>query len=126
MLERSNAYYNAALLLKNGKQYNESVVYFYFSIFQMMMHCLTIASRPIPLDNQNPLNEDLHKWILQEIINRMDNAKKEKNFKEDFEFLCILRYKADYQEDCVSEDECLEAEETYNRMKNSLHLLFIK
>ena len=87
MLQRSSAYYDTAVLLKNSKQYNQSAVYFYYSIFQLMMHLLTIAMRPIPLDRQNILNEDSHKWIMHNIIDRMDNAKREKNLKEDFEFL---------------------------------------
>ncbi|MBR4327138.1 MAG: hypothetical protein IKP73_16610 [Bacteroidales bacterium] len=120
MLQRSSAYYDTAVLLKNSKQYNQSAVYFYYSIFQLMMHLLTIAMRPIPLDRQNILNEDSHKWIMHNIIDRMDNAKREKNLKEDFEFLFEKRHKADYEDRFVSEIECLEAEEVYNRMKRNL------
>lgn len=126
MEQRSEAYFGTAVLLKNKKQYNASVVYFYFSIFQLMTHYLTIAMSPIPLDKQNLLKEDSHKWVLQEILNKMNNRKKETIFKEDFDRLSKLRYKADYQEDFVGEDECLEAEETYNRMKCYLGLVLPK
>ena len=85
-----------------------------------MMHLLTVAMRPIPLDRQNILNEDSHKWIMHNIIDRMDNSKREKVLKEDFEILFELRHRADYEDTFINEIECLEAEEVYNRMKYNL------
>ena len=78
MLSRSVDNQKAALLLMDRRNYDGSVVAFYFSVLQRMMYALNETERRVlPYERQNPLNQELHHKILMEITNRIDSRRDE-------------------------------------------------
>lgn len=125
MLRRSEDNEKAALLLLGKRNYDGSVVAFYYSVLQRMMYALNEAERrPLPYESQNPLNEELHHKILTEITNRIDNRRDEDGFKAQFEELFDLRKKADYQAESITQDECAKCRMLYEGLKEKLNRLF--
>jgi len=125
MLQRSRDNERAALLLMEKRNYDGSAVAFYYSVLQRMMYALNEAEkRPLPYDGQNPLNEELHHKILQEVINRIGNRKEEDDFKELFEALFNLRKKADYTMDSLTQDEVAECRGFYEKLIARLDRFF--
>lgn len=125
MLARSEDNHKAALMLLSKCNYNGSVVAFYFSVLQRMMYALNEAERrPLPYESQNLLNEELRHKILKEITNRIDNKKQADDFEELFEELFDLRKKADYSADFISQDECTQSRDLYEKLKARLDRFF--
>ena len=125
MLRRSEDNHKAALVLLSKCNYDGSVVAFYFSVLQRMMYALNEAEkRPLPYESQNPLNEELHHKILKEITNRIDNKKQGDDFEELFEELFNLRKKADYSADFISQDECTQSRDLYEKLTARLDRFF--
>lgn len=125
MLRRSEDNHKAALVLLSKCNYDGSVVAFYFSVLQRMMYALNEAEkRPLPYESQNPLNEELHHKILKEITNRIENKKQGDDFEELFEELFNLRKKADYSADFISQDECTQSRDLYEKLTARLDRFF--
>lgn len=125
MLRRSEENLKAALLLLGGHNYDGSAVAFYYSVLQRMMYALNEAEkRPLAYENQNPLNEELHHKVLQEIINRIGNKKQEDDFEELFEELFNLRKKADYSSDSICQEECVKCRDLYEKLMARLDRFF--
>ena len=125
MLTRSEDNGRAALLLLSKCNYDGSAVAFYYSVLQRMMYALNEAEkRPLAYENQNPLNEELHHKILQEIINRIGNKKQEDDFEELFEELFNLRKKADYSSDSISQEECTQCRGLHEKLMARLDRFF--
>lgn len=98
---------------------------FYYSILQRMMHALNEHERrPLPYECQNPLNEDIHNKILNEIKNRFPNRKEGDAFKEYFVRLFDFRKRADYQIDIINQDECLVCRSIHERLMGQLNRFF--
>lgn len=125
MLRRSEVNLKAALLLLEKRNYDGSAVAFYYSVLQRMMYALNEAEkRPLAYEAQNPLNEELHHKILQEIINRIGNKKQEDDFEELFEELFNMRKKADYSSDSISQEECAQCRGLYDKLIARLDRFF--
>lgn len=125
MLRRSEDNAKAALLLLGKRNYDGSVVAFYYSVLQRMMYALNGAERrPLPYESQNPLNEELHHKILMEITNRIDNRRDEDGFRAQFEELFELRKKADYEAESITQDECVKSRMLYDGLMEKLNRLF--
>jgi excinuclease UvrABC helicase subunit UvrB len=125
MLRRSEDNAKAALLLLGKRNYNGSVVAFYYSVLQRMMYALNETDRrPLKYESQNPLNEELHHKILTEITNRIDSRRDEDGFKVQFEYLFELRKKADYEAENITQDECAKSRTLYEGLMEKLNRLF--
>ena len=125
MLGRSKNNESAALLLLGQNYYDNSVVSFYYSVLQRMMYALKNSDkRPIPYDQQNPLNEDIHFKILAEIRNRITNTREEQAFSESFNRLFEYRKKADYSSESITMDECVECRSLHEGLMKKLDRFF--
>lgn len=110
MNQRSDVYYNAGLALLSKKLYSQSIACFYYSVLQKMLYSLTISPiRPIDYKDQNPLDEDIHKRTLDDIISRLSSRKDTDKINCLFrDKMLPLRKKADYEPDLCSQVECAE------------------
>lgn len=125
MLSRSQESHNAAMFLMQSRHYTCSVVAMYYSVLQRMMYALaTDEIRPISYEEQNPPDGTIHRKVLTEIKNRIPIAKEANSFKELFENLYILRKKADYQSENISQDECAQCRNIYDGLKSRLNRFF--
>lgn len=125
MLHRSRNSEEAALFLLSKRKYEGCVVAFYYSILQRIMYSLNEHERrPLPYELQNPLNEDIHNKILNEIKNRFPNRKEGDAFKEYFVRLFDFRKRADYQIDIINQDECLVCRSIHERLMGQLNRFF--
>ena len=125
MLSRSVDNQKAALLLMDRRNYDGSVVAFYFSVLQRMMYALNETERRVlPYERQNPLNQELHHKILMEITNRIDNRRDEDSFRVQFEKLYELRKKADYEAESITQEECAKSRTLYDGLMEKLNRLF--
>jgi len=125
MLKRSNENKNAALLLMGKRNYNGSVVAFYYSVLQRMMYALNeVESNPLPYDQQKPLDGNIHYFILNEVRSRIANRRESENVKGQFEELFSFRKKADYKEENITQDECVECRTIYDGLISKLNRFF--
>lgn len=125
MLQRSRNNERAALLLMGKRNYDGSVVAFYYSVLQRMMYALNEAERnPLPYDQQKPLDGNIHYFILSEIRSRIMNRRESEIFKEQFEDLFSFRKKADYKAESISQEECAECRTTYEGLMYKLNRFF--
>lgn len=125
MLSRSVDNQKAALLLMDRRNYDGSVVAFYFSVLQRMMYALNETERRVlPYERQNPLNQELHHKILMEITNRIDSRRDEDSFRVQFEKLYELRKKADYEAESITQEECAKSRTLYDGLMEKLNRLF--
>lgn len=125
MLARSKDNSRAALLLLSKCNYDGSAIAFYYSVLQRMMYALNEAEkRPLAYEHQNPLKDEPHHKILQEVINRIGNKKQEDDFEELFEELLKLRKKADYSSDSISQEECAQCRGLYDKLLARLDNFF--
>ncbi len=110
MNQRSDIYYNAGLKLLSQRLYSQSIACFYYSVLQKMLYSLTVSPfRPIKYEDQNPLDEDIHKRTLEDIITRLNGRKKVEKMNELFrDKLLPLRKKADYEPAQCTQEECVE------------------
>lgn len=125
MLKRSEDSSKAARLLLDNREYDGAVSAYYYSVLQRMMYALNEdVRRPLPYEQQNPLNENIHNKILTEIRNRFTNSNEEKAFINTFEKLSGFRKKADYAADSITQDECAECRSLYEQLIRKLNRFF--
>lgn len=125
MLQQSRDNERAALLLMEKRNYDGSVVAFYYSVLQRMMYALNEAEKnPLPYDQQKPLDGNIHYFILSEVRRRIKNRKESENFKEQFGDLFLFRKKADYKAENITQEECVECRMTYEGLMYRLNRFF--
>lgn len=125
MLKRSEDSSKAACLLLDKRKYDGAVASYYYSVLQRMMYALNEdEKRPLPYEQQNPLNEDIHNRILTEIFNRFTNNNEGKAFRNTFEKLSGFRKKADYAADSITQNECIECRSLYEQLMGKLNRFF--
>lgn len=88
------------ILLSNGC-YSQSVHCFYYSVLQMMKHCLAhCKTNPLDYTAQDAKaklnNKSTHEWLISEILPRFSNRRIRVGFDDDFSFLKKERVAADY------------------------------
>ncbi len=125
MLRRSKDNKKAALLLMGKRNYDGSVVAFYYSVLQRMMYSLNETERiPLSYDLQKPLDGNIHYFVLNEVRRRIVNKKDSENFKDLFEDLFSFRKKADYEEASITQEECVECRAIYENLIYKLDRFF--
>lgn len=122
MNQRSDVYYKAGLELLSKRLYSQSVVCFYYSVLQKMWYSLTVSPlRPMAYIDQNPLDEDIHKRTLENIISRLNGRKDVEKMNEVFRNKMLpLRKKADYEPAQCSQEECVECREWCESLRRFL------
>lgn len=128
MNNRSEQNYQAGLALLRMGMYDQSVVCFYYSVLQQMMYSLNISKlRPIPYDEQNPLDENLPYRIFGDVVERIKSTYKNdiSYLRENFLYgLLELRHKADYAAEEITQLECLDCREWCEGSRARLTKLF--
>lgn len=122
---RSQIYYQAGVNLLSARLYDQSIACFYYSVLQKMMYSLTVSKRnPIPYENQNPLDENIHKRMLSDIVQRIntsDSGVFQSLFLND---LLPKRKTADYEQTDITMDACVEYRALCDRMLSILKRYF--
>ena len=110
MNQRSDVYYNAGLELLSKRLYSQSIACFYYSVLQKMLYSLTISPlRRKAYEDQNPLDENIHKRTLEDITSRINGRKDIEKINELFrDKMLPLRKKADYEPAQCYIEECAE------------------
>lgn len=115
MIKKSNCSFETAKMIINKRDENyltASVHCMYFSVLQKMKYVLSKTdNNPISLDDQKAQSsqegEGSHKYILENIKNRIKNIHHARTFTEKFRILQAQRVDADYSEKQFTLDECL-------------------
>lgn len=112
MKEKANNSLKAAQNLVNTREtfgYNSSIHCSYYATLQYMKYVLANTNkRCIPYSNQDDYGRDSHNHILTEIVNRIDNSRNGRFFREDVKLLKSERKDADYTQRDFTQDESLE------------------
>lgn len=126
MNQRSNIYFKAGVELLSKGLYSQSIACFYYSALQKMWYSLTISTlHPMAYENQNPLDENIHKRTLENIslnITRHKDLEKVNDLFRDK--LLPLRKKADYEPDLCSLEECVECRAWCESLRSLLNERF--
>lgn len=112
------------ILLSKGC-YSQSVHCFYYSVLQMMKHCLAHCKvNPLDYSAQDEKaklnNKSSHEWLVSEIKPRFSNRKMREGFDEDFALLKKERVAADYSPRQFSQDEGASCKSAAERMLGKL------
>lgn len=122
---RSQNYYQAGVNLLSARLYEQSIACFYYSVLQRMMYSLTVSkNNPVPYDNQNPLDENIHKRMLSDIVQRIntsDSGVFQSLFLDD---LLPKRKGADYEQTELTMDDCVEYRALCDRLLSMLKRYF--
>ena len=126
MLAKAKTYLEASQCLINTKDEGNmscSIALSYYAVLLYMKFVLKNTSkRPIDYDIQEWPEEDMHRRVLQEIENRIDDRKKGKNLRDRVTALHSKRVVADYSEQFFSIDDAItcksEAEALIGLLKN--------
>lgn len=122
MKQRSDVYYNAGLELLSKRLYSQSIACFYYSVLQKMWYSLTVSPiSPMAYENQNPLDENIHKRTLENITLRLIGRKDIEKMNELFrDKMLPLRKKADYAPTLCSQEECVVCREWCESLRRFL------
>lgn len=122
MDKRSEAYYQAGVELLSKQLYCQGIACFYYSVLQMMWYSLTVSPlRPLDYDSQNPLDEDIHKRTLENIISRLSDSRDVDRVNYLFrDNMLPLRKKADYDPEMCTLDECALCREWCDSLRSLL------
>ncbi len=126
MLGKAKTYLEASQRLINTKDESNmscSIAFSYYAVLLYMKFVLNnIHKRPIGYDTQSWPEEDMHKRVLQEIENRIEDSRKGKDFKDRVTALHSKRVDADYSEQFYSLEDAItcksEAEALIALLKN--------
>lgn len=122
MKERSGIYFAAANTMVMNSLCDHGVVSYYYAVLQRMKYVLAEKStRQLSYSNQNPTDRDVHDFLYNAIVERMQNQKQRAQFKEDFEILRKARLRADYECQHFTTIECTEYRAIAERMFSSLN-----
>lgn len=89
--------------------YNSSVHCSYYAILQYMKYILANTSKsPIPYSSQNTKGQSSHIYILNEVLNRIDNLKSKRIIRDNVKWLKSERKEADYTQKTFDQEESLD------------------
>ena len=112
MREKALNSLNAAQRLVNTREtfgYNSSIHCSYYATLQYMKFVLANTNKkPIPYSSQDVQGQDSHIAILNEIVNRIDNPKKGRAFRDEVKSLKSERKDADYTQRDFTQVESLD------------------
>lgn len=105
---RSESYLMAAQKLRDVGKYNTATALAYYAAFMYMRYVWAHASAVAKdYENQNPLNEEIHKRVFQSVKNYLEtNNGNGRGFEILVDELFALRKKADYEQGDVGKTEC--------------------
>lgn len=112
MKQKANKSLEAAQNLINTREtfgYNSSIHCSYYATLQYMKYVLANTDkRAIPYSSQDVRGQDSHNHILTEIVNRIDDYRNGRLFREDVRWLKSERKEADYTQRDFNQNESLE------------------
>lgn len=112
MKQKANKSLAAAQNLINTREtfgYNSSIHCSYYATLQYMKYVLaTTTKRCIPYSSQDVRDKDSHNYILTEVVNRIDNPKNGRSFKDEVKWLKSERKEADYTQRDFTQNESLD------------------
>lgn len=122
---KSKCSHDAGDILLSEGCYSQSVHCFYYSVLQMMKHCLAHCKvNPLDYaaqDQKAKLNDkSSHEWLISEIKPRFSNKKRREGFDEDFSFLKKERVEADYTSRQFTQDEGADCKSAAERLLGKL------
>lgn len=112
MKEKANKSLKAAQSLIDTREtfgYNSSIHCSYYATLQYMKYVLAnTAKRGIPYYSQDVRGQDSHNHILTEIVDRIDNYRNGRSFRDEVKWLKSERKEADYTLRDFTQNESLE------------------
>lgn len=86
-----------------------SIAYSYYAVLLYMKFVLNTTSKsPIIYTDQDWPDENHHKRVLQEIVNRISDDKKGRGFKDRVNALHLKRVEADYEDNLYTAEEAID------------------
>ena len=128
MLGKAKTYLEASQRLINTKDESNmscSIAFSYYAVLLYMKFVLKNTSkRPISYDIQEWPEEDMHRRVLQEIENRIDDNKKGRDLKDRVTALHSKRVDADYSEQIFTIDDAMTCKSEAEALIGILRNLF--
>lgn len=112
-------------ILINNKYFTASVHCSYYAVLQYMKYMLANTDKnPISYEGQNIDGGDTHRFILQEIRNRIKNSRNAASFVDGFRDLKQARVNADYTLQEFSADDSTDYHQKANGLITNLKTYF--
>ncbi len=110
---------------KNSDGWTTSVHCSYYAVFQYMKYLLAEkAAIPISYEDQDNQDEDSHKYITNEIKDRINNINTARAIRDRILNLKHRRVEADYKPKIFTQEEALDCQMEADAIINNLKRLF--
>lgn len=125
MKNKANNSLLSAQLLINNRHFTSSIHCSYYAVLQYMKYMLAhTTNNPIDYEDQNRDGSDTHKFILQEIKNRIPNPHNATSFADGFRDLKKARVNADYMAEDFNDIESLDYKQKADGLITNLKTYF--